>query len=173
MQKNDDSWKEKLRDAGFTVFEGQKTRLVQGAEGHTITILIDDRDVLNALPAITSFLKTRMGVALIEINSSEELIPVTVKGNAPHLNAEAEEGRRAFVSACALCREVPFQKWVAQKAGDDFVATGEVSEGAATAWLKEELGIQSRRELANRPQLRQHFSDIRGAFIADRRAGRI
>ena len=172
-QRNDDEWKDKLRAAGFTVFEGLKIRFTQGTDGHRLTILIDDKDIVNALPAITSFLGTRLGVALIEVNSSEELIPVRPKAD---IAIEDPEGPRAVTSAGALCRDETFRGWVARQTLGDFElqSDGEpLTEAEAANWLKAALYIDSRSELRSDPAARRRFYAIRERFIADRQQGKI
>lgn len=64
-----------------------------------------------------------------------------------------------------LCADKGFQKWVSKQAG------WECDEEDAASWLRIALGIESRRELANKPELVREFSRIHERFLFE--SGRV
>lgn len=58
-----------------------------------------------------------------------------------------------------LCSDGGFQKYVRERTG--WIA----DEQSAAVWLREELGILSRRELEGRPDLAAKLNDIRADFL--------
>lgn len=160
--------REKLEKVGFTTFEGIKVAYSQDKNGHKITFRINDEDMGNAQAIATCFLGTRLMVAVAEINSSEETHEVRGKGK-PKGPQEEDPGERAIKIAGMLCRDEKFRAWLFKRGG---IADSN-KEDETVQWLYDRLGIQSRRELANKAGAREELWSIYEAYKMALRAGEI
>jgi len=128
-------------------FEAIKTSMRQDGKGTYMTLTIHPDevpvDLLAARPG------TRYMVGMLPVDDHDQ----PVKGK------DMEEGERAVQSAGMLCRNIKFQKWMAEK----HYAFG-MSEEDCTEALKQHCGIESRSELKDNRDARATFIKLRESF---------
>lgn len=160
-------WQEKLRRMGFTVFEGIKVGMSQDKNGLKLTFRVHEEDFASAEPVVNSRLGTRLAMAFVQVNEDE-----TTRALKTEAGPDTEDGERAVRMAGMLCRELTFREWLmnAHQVGDP-IGNDVCTEEEAATWLCAQCGIQSRRELANRPTARQKLYDIKEQFKMARAKG--
>lgn len=149
-------------------------------DGVVVSFVVSPIDIPPALALDP--LGTRYMLALAQIGDDEQ--PVPPAGNPqpqaqeptqPPSRREEPKERRPWDSlspqqqAGILCADKGFQKWVCNQAGETW--WGRDLEEQAASWLRERLGVQSRRELADNAEARAVLAQIRAEFMRD--AGRV
>ena len=124
-------------------------------DGHVISFAINPHDTPQEL--MTDPLGQRYVAVLVRVDGND--IPVASQDN--------EEGRKAVTLAGTLCADENFQQWL--------IKVGEISdmtEVAASTWLRGYLRVTSRRELKTDAEARKRLQVVRDEFIAALNAGR-
>jgi len=101
----------------------------QDKNGYVLTLNVHPDEVPEAL--LRDFVGARYQVVMVRLNGEDRPI-----------NRDAEYARDIVRTAGILCRDPKFGEYLL-----DIGQIFESSESAVTAWLKEELEIDSRREL--------------------------
>lgn len=141
-----------IRDIALS-FEAVKVGVNQNDKGTTVRLLIHPQDVPSDL--LTAPTGTRYVCALVETNDQSEPVEPERK----------REGSRLVASAGMLCRQPEFQEWASEHLG-----ASEISESAAADALCEELGIESRREIADHESVQRRFKRVIGKFQEDNKS---
>ena len=110
-------------------FEGVKVALKQDRTGYILTLSVHPDEVPEEI--LRDFVGARYQVVMVRLTNEER----------PMIREQEHSGDMVRLAGI-LCRDPMFQRFLLE-AGQTFDA----SEDIATAWLKEELGIQSRAEL--------------------------
>ena len=110
-------------------FEGVKVALKQDRTGYILTLSVHPDEVPEEI--LRDFVGARYQVVMVRLTNEER----------PMIREQEHSGDMVRMAGI-LCRDPMFQRFLLE-AGQTFDA----SEDIATAWLKEELNIQSRAEL--------------------------
>ena len=110
-------------------FEGVKVALKQDRTGYILTLSVHPDEVPEEI--LRDFVGARYQVVMVRLTNEER----------PMIREQEHSGDMVRLAGI-LCRDPMFQRFLLE-AGQTFDA----SEDIATAWLKEELNIQSRAEL--------------------------
>lgn len=110
-------------------FEGVKVALKQDRTGYILTLSVHPDEVPEEI--LRDFVGARYQVVMVRLTNEER----------PMVREQEHSGDMVRMAGI-LCRDPIFQRFLLE-AGQTFDA----SEDIATAWLKEELNIQSRAEL--------------------------
>lgn len=110
-------------------FEGVKVALKQDRTGYILTLSVHPDEVPEEI--LRDFVGARYQVVMVRLTNEER----------PMVREQEHSGDMVRLAGI-LCRDPMFQRFLLE-AGQTFDA----SEDIATAWLKEELNIQSRAEL--------------------------
>ena len=110
-------------------FEGVKVALKQDRTGYILTLSVHPDEVPEEI--LRDFVGARYQVVMVRLTNEER----------PMVREQEHSGDMVRLEGI-LCRDLMFQRFLLE-AGQTFDA----SEDIATAWLKEELNIQSRAEL--------------------------
>ena len=110
-------------------FEGVKVSLKQDRTGYILTLSVHPDEVPEEI--LRDFVGARYQVVMVRLTNEER----------PMIREQEHSGDMVRMAGI-LCRDPMFQRFLLE-AGQTFDA----SEDIATAWLKEELNIQSRAEL--------------------------
>jgi len=110
-------------------FEGVKVALKQDRTGYILTLSVHPDEVPEEI--LRDFVGARYQVVMVRLTNEER----------PMVREQEHSGDMVRMAGI-LCRDPMFQRFLLE-AGQTFDA----SEDIATAWLKEELNIQSRAEL--------------------------
>jgi len=110
-------------------FEGVKVALKQDRTGYILTLSVHPDEVPEEI--LRDFVGARYQVVMVRLTNEER----------PMIREQEHSGDMVRIAGI-LCRDPMFQRFLLE-AGQTFDA----SEDIATAWLKEELNIQSRAEL--------------------------
>jgi len=132
-----------------TKFECVKLGMRHSKDGHVISFAIHPNDTPQDL--MTDPLGQRYMIVAVRINEHDE--PV-----ASVLDAE---GKRSVALAGTLCADNNFQEWLVRVGEVD-----EMSEVAASTWLRKYLGVTSRKELKTDSRAREKLSGLRSEFVS-------
>ena len=110
-------------------FEGVKVALKQDRTGYILTLSVHPDEVPEEI--LRDFVGARYQVVMVRLTNEER----------PMVREQEHSGDMVRMAGI-LCRDPMFQRFLLES-GQTFDA----SEDIATAWLKEELNIQSRAEL--------------------------
>jgi len=135
-----------------TKVEVVKVGMRHTKDGHIFSMAINPHDTPAEL--MRDPVGQRYLAVLVRLNDQDE--PVSSKEN--------EDGKKAVALAGTLCHDASFQEWLA--------ATGEIddmSEAAASVWLRKRLKVTSRKDLKVDDQARRRLDDVRAEFIEYRR----
>lgn len=127
-------------------FEAVKMALKQDKNGYALTLSVHPDMVPEGL--LRDFVGSRYQVVMVRINETEQ-----------PMNREQELSRDYVRMAAILCRDKKFQQFLVE-ANQVFDA----DEEAATAWLKEELGVKSRTEIPQNPTAVSRLLSIQQEF---------
>lgn len=128
-------------------FEAIKTSMRQDGKGTYMVLTIHPDEV--PLDLLAARPGTRYMVGMLQVNDHDE----PVKGR------DMSEGDRAVQSAGMLCRNIKFQKWMADKNW-----SFGVSEDECAAGLKAICDISSRSELKDNRTARALFIELKERF---------
>lgn len=137
-----------VREA-HTQFEAVKVAMNQDKNGHILKLAIHPNDTPEAI--MRDPVGTRYMVVLVRMDDEGNVVA----------SPSDEEGKKAVALAGTLCADQNFQQWL--------IAVGEIgdmTEVAASTWLRKTLGLTSRRELKDNADARKRLSGIRDEFIA-------
>lgn len=133
-----------VRDSAIS-FEGRKIRMNQTKEGWVLHLALHPNDAPPEL--MSALVGSRFAVVMVEINDDE----------TPKVDPAKVEANRITKSAVMLAQNVKFQEWANVLRYDD-------PEDAATRYIKECCGIESRTELATNAEARKAFNEMRDLF---------
>lgn len=143
-----------IREA-HTQVEAVKIAMQQDKNGHVLKLSIHPSDTPESI--MRDPVGTRYMVVLVRMDD---------EGNVVASQTD-EEGRKAIKLAGTLCADENFQQWL--------IKVGEISdmtEVAASTWLRGYLRVTSRRELKTDAEARKRLQVVRDEFIAALNAGR-
>lgn len=162
-------------------FEVKKHAVRQTADGWVVSFVVHPNDMDSAFAV--SPLGTRYMLAVAEIGDDE--LPVSPAGPQPQTQERATVAGKDRTSepqskpagepkdrqpwhelppqkqAGILCGDKAFWKYVQEKTASGWIA----DEQSAAVWLREELGILSRRDIEGRPDLAAKLNEIRAEFM--------
>lgn len=128
-------------------FEGMKTALRQTKDGYSLTLAVHPDDLPDDL--MRDFVGSRYMVVMVRVGDNEQ-----------PLNRQLEfPGDHAVKMAGMMCRDEDFWEWIRTKAEVQVDNEKECAE-----WLSDYLGIQSRKELKEKEEVRERFDKLRKAF---------
>lgn len=131
-----------------TQFEAVKIAMTQDKNGHILKLAIHPNDTPEDI--MRDPVGSRYLVVLVRMNEQGE----------PVASEQSEDGRKAVMLAGTLCSDDNFQEWLSTTGAID-----EMTEGAATMWLRKRLGITSRKELKTDREARQRLLGVRDEFM--------
>lgn len=137
-----------VREA-HTQVEAVKIAMTQDKNGHILKLSIHPNDTPESI--MRDPVGTRYMVVLVRMDD---------EGNVVASQSD-EEGKKAVALAGTLCGDTNFQQWL--------IAVGEISdltEVAASSWLRGYLGVTSRRELKDNAEARKKLGGLRDEFVA-------
>lgn len=127
-------------------FEAVKMALKQDKNGYALTLSVHPDMVPEDL--LRDFVGSRYQVVMVRINEDER-----------PMNREQELNRDYVRMAAILCRDKMFQKFLVES-NQIFDA----DEESAAAWLKDELGVQSRTEIPQKQTAVNRLLSIQTEF---------
>jgi len=127
-------------------FEAVKMALKQDKNGYALTLSVHPDMVPEEL--LRDFVGSRYQVVMVRVNEDER-----------PMNREQELCRDYVRMAAMLCRDKQFQAFLTES-GQIFDA----DEQMAVDWLKQELGIKSRKELQDHPAAQSRLLSINQEF---------
>ena len=128
-------------------FEGIKTALRQTKDGYSLTLAVHPDDLPDDL--MRDFVGSRYMVVMVRVGDNEQ-----------PMNRQLEfPGDHAVKMAGMICRDPDFWEWIRVKTEVQID-----SEKECTEWLSDYLGIQSRKELKEKDEVRERFDKLRKAF---------
>lgn len=138
---------EDIRDI-HTQFEGVKVAMTQDKNGHILKLAIHPNDTPESI--MRDPVGTRYMVVLVRLDDQGKPVAAPID----------EEGKKAVMISGALCSDPNFQEWLVESGLAD-----DMSEVAASTWLRKRLGITSRKELKTDKLARDRLTDVRSEFI--------
>jgi hypothetical protein len=123
-------------------FEAVKVAIKQDKTGYILTLSIHPDDIPEEV--MRDFVGARYQVVMVRINGDEQ-----------PMNREREIPLNPVQMAGRLCRDPVFMRFVHEVHDAD-----ERSEAAAANWLREQLGVKSRVELAKNPSAQHTLNNI-------------
>lgn len=127
-------------------FEAVKMALKQDKNGYALTLSVHPDMVPEDL--LRDFVGSRYQVVMVRINEDER-----------PMNREQELSRDYVRMAAILCRDARFQKFLVES-GQIFSA----DEQLTTDWLKNELGVASRKDIQDKPAAQSRLMSIKQEF---------
>lgn len=127
-------------------FEAVKMALKQDKNGYALTLSVHPDMVPEDL--LRDFVGSRYQVVMVRLSEDEQ-----------PMARDAALSRDYVRSAAILCRDKRFQKFLAES--DQIF---DADEALAIDWLKQELGIKSRTELADNVAAQHRFISIQQEF---------
>lgn len=128
-------------------FEGMKTALRQTKDGYSLTLAVHPDDLPDDL--MRDFVGSRYMVVMVRVGDNEQ-----------PLNRQLEfPGDHAVKMAGMMCRDEDFWEWIRAKTEVQIDTEKECAE-----WLSDYLGIQSRKELKDKEEVRERFDKLRKAY---------
>lgn len=128
-------------------FEGMKTALRQTKDGYSLTLAVHPDDLPDDL--MRDFVGSRYMVVMVRIGDNEQ-----------PMNRQLEfPGDHAVKMAGMMCRDPDFWEWIRIKTEVQIDNETECAE-----WLSDYLGIQSRKELKDKEEVRERFEKLRKAY---------
>lgn len=129
-------------------FEAVKMALKQDKNGYALTLSVHPDMVPEDL--LRDFVGSRYQVVMVRINEDER-----------PMNREQELSRDYVRMAAILCRDSRFQKFLVES-NQIFDA----DEQLAIDWLKNELGVASRKDIQEKPAAQTRLMSIKQEFEA-------
>jgi len=123
-------------------FEAVKVALKQDKTGYMLTLNIHPDEIPQ--PLMRDFVGARYQVVMVRLD-----------GNEKPMNREQEYSPDLVRSSAILCRDPGFWKFLV-----DTNQVFDASEETATAWLKQELNIESRTELKTNKEAASQYKFI-------------
>ena len=127
-------------------FEAVKIALKQDKTGYILTLNMHPDEV--PVELLRDFVGSRYQVVMVRLADD----------NRP-MNRDAEYARDPVRTAGILCRDKDFASYLY-----DVGQIPEATESAVIEWLKQELGIQSRKELRESPDKARHLYQIKQEY---------
>ena len=127
-------------------FEGVKVAMKQDKTGYILTLSIHPDEVPDDI--LRDFVGSRYQVVMVRLNDQE--MPL----NRESINDPVK-------TAAVLCKDPVFHQFL-METGNIF----EEGEEAATEWLKEDRGIDSRSEIKTNPTAAGRLKSIKEEFLA-------
>lgn len=137
-----------------TKIECVKIALTQDKNGFVLKLALSPADAPEDV--LRDPVGQRYLAVLVRLNDNDE--PVAAETD--------REGIQAVKIAGTLCSDNNFQLWLAQKNYVD-----DMSEDAASAWMRIYLGLKSRAELKINATARRKLMDLRAEFVSDIKRG--
>lgn len=134
-------------------FEAIKSSLRQTKDGYSLTLSVHPDDLPDDL--MRDFVGSRYMVVMVRIGDDEQ--PISRELSFP--------GDYAVKMAGMICRDPDFWLWLEEKMGISVSNEKECAE-----WLSDYLGIQSRKELKEKQEIREVFNKLKREFDAWKRA---
>lgn len=128
-------------------FEAIKSSLRQTKDGYSLTLAVHPDDLPDDL--MRDFVGSRYMVVMVRIGDDE--MPVNRQLSFP--------GDHAVKVAGMLCRDPDFWLWLEEK-----LSLSVSSENECAEWLADYLNIQSRKELKDKPEIREVFNKLKREF---------
>jgi hypothetical protein len=133
-------------------FEGVKVALKQDKTGYMLTLNVHPDEIPDQL--MRDFVGARYQVVMVRLDANEK-----------PMNREQEYSPDLVRSSAILCRDPNFWKFLVETS-----QAFDASEETATAWLKQELGIESRTELKTNKEAIAQYKFIFKEFQAWKQA---
>ena len=127
-------------------FEAIKVAIKQDSSGYILTLRMHPDEVPE--PILRDFVGARYQVVVVRI--ADDSSP---------MNRDQELGRDTVRSAAILCRDSAFWQFLLESG-----VILEARELDATNWLKHELGVESRTEIATNAIAKSRFLSIKQEF---------
>ena len=127
-------------------FEAVKMALKQDKNGYALTLSVHPDMVPEDL--LRDFVGSRYQVVMVRLAEDER-----------PMNREQELSRDYVRMAAILCRDSQFQKFLV-----DSNQIFDADETLATDWLKNELDVQSRKDIQEKPQAQNRLMSIKQEF---------
>jgi len=132
-------------------FEAIKVAMRQTKDGYALTLVVHPNDAPSEL--FQSPVGQRYVVALVEVGDDEQPVPAKTK-------TVDSPGSEAVKYAGMLCKEPMFWRWITTQSGAIVVE----DQDEAAQWLREELGVGSRSEIASSSVLIETFDRMTAAY---------
>jgi len=129
-------------------FEAVKVALKQDKTGYMLTLNVHPDEIPDQL--MRDFVGARYQVVMVRLDANEK-----------PMNREQEYSPDLVRSSAILCRDPNFWKFLVETS-----QAFDASEETATAWLKQELGIESRTELKTNKEAIAQYKFIFKEFQA-------
>lgn len=127
-------------------FEAVKMALKQDKNGYALTLSVHPDMVPEDL--LRDFVGSRYQVVMVRVNEDER-----------PMNREQELSRDYVRMAAILCRDSRFQTFLVESS-----QIFDADEQLAADWLKNELGVASRREIQDKPAAQSRLMSIKQEF---------
>lgn len=131
-----------------TSFECVKLGMRQSKDGHVLSLAIHPNDIPESI--VRDLVGTRYQLALVRLDDESKPVASQVD----------EAGKRAVKMAGTLCSDDNFQQYLAQQGYAD-----EMTEAAASTYVRDWCQITSRKELQHNSEARARLSGLREEFI--------
>ncbi len=128
-------------------FEAIKSSLRQTKDGYSLTLSVHPDDLPDEL--MRDFVGSRYMVVMVRVGEDEQ----------PMNRELAFPGDHAVKMAGMLCRDQDFWVWLSDK-----MSILVSSEKECAEWLADYLGIQSRKELKEKSEVREVFNKLKREF---------
>jgi len=129
-------------------FEAVKVAIKQDKTGYILTLAIHPDEIDESV--MRDFVGARYQVVMVRLNGEEK-----------PMNRDQELSRDLVRSSALLCKDLQFHKFLLET-GQIFSAT----EKEVTDWLRDELQVGSRSELATNQTAAKHYNFIYGEYLA-------
>lgn len=128
-------------------FEAIKSSLRQTKDGYSLTLSVHPDDLPDEL--MRDFVGSRYMVVMVRVGEDEQ----------PMNRELAFPGDHAVKMAGMICRDQNFWVWLSEK-----MSILVSSEKECAEWLADYLGIQSRKELKEKSEVREVFNKLKREF---------
>ena len=128
-------------------FEAVKISMRQDKHGHILVLSVHPEDVPESL--FRDWVGSRYQVAMVQLDDNEE--PIVPK--------QKTDGERAIARAGLMCKDKDFQRFVGERCG--FI---DFTEAETVAYVREYIGVESRKELMDNKEARDKLSELVDMF---------
>lgn len=139
-------WQHYATDMKTLQFEAVKMALKQDKNGYALTLSVHPDMVPEEL--LRDFVGSRYQVVMVRVNEDER-----------PMNREQELSRDYVRMAAILCRDSRFQNFLVESS-----QIFDADEQLAADWLKNELGVASRKEIQDKPAAQSRLMSIKQEF---------
>lgn len=142
-----------IRDI-HTQVEAVKIAMTQDKNGHILKLAIHPSDTPESI--MRDPVGTRYMVVLVRMDDE----------GRPVASEQDEEGAKAVKLAGTLCGDDKFQQWLGMSG-----EIADMTEQAASQWMRQYLGVTSRAELKTNRQARDKLRGLRDEFVSAIKSG--